>query len=73
MTIPVPIGPDAWMIGLGARGGFQSDADLLSQAISAAGQFCAKQGRRVEVTNTNASGTQGWTPQSNSVMFRCLA
>ena len=73
VTSPVPIGQDAWMIGLGARGGFQSDAELLSQSVSAAGQFCAKQGRRVEVMTTSASGTQMWTPQSNTVTFKCLA
>lgn len=72
MTSPVPTGPDSWMIGLGARGGFQSDADLLAQSITKAGQFCAGMGKRMEVTNTSASGTQGWTPQSNTVTFRCL-
>ncbi len=72
VTSPVPTGPDSWMIGLGARGGLQSDAELLRQSVMTAGEFCAKQGRRLDMTSTTASGTQGWTPQSNTVLFRCV-
>ncbi len=73
VTEPVPVGPDAYMIGLGARGGFTSDAALLAQSVKGAGAFCARQGKRMEVQSTNAIGVQGWTPQSNTVMFKCLA
>lgn len=73
MTEPVPMGQDTFMLGLGARGGFSSDAELLSQSVRAAGAFCARQGRRVEVQSTNASGVQMWTPQSNQVIFKCMA
>lgn len=72
MTNPVPTGPDTWMIGMGARGGFSSDAELLSQTIGKAGEFCKGMGRRMEVQGSSYSGTQGWTPQSNTVNFRCL-
>ena len=73
VTSAVPTGPDAWMIGLGAHGGLQSDAELMSRTITEAGQFCSRMGRHVEVTGTSFTGMQGWTPQSNQVMFRCLA
>jgi hypothetical protein len=72
VTDPVPVGKDNYMIGLGARGGFSSDAELLAQTIRTAGAFCASQHRGVEVQSTNASGVQGWTPQSNQVFFKCV-
>jgi hypothetical protein len=72
MTDPVSVGKDTYMIGLGARGGFSSDAELMAQTIKAAGTFCASQGRNMEVQNTSASGVQMWTPQSNQVIFKCV-
>ena len=73
MTEPVSVGPDAYMLGLSARGGMTSDAELLAQTLRSAGTFCTRQGRRIEVQSTNSTGTQGWTPQGNQVMFRCVA
>lgn len=73
VTAPVLAGKDTYMIGLGARGGFSSDAELMSQSVQAAGTFCTAQHRVVQVISTTASGTQGWTPQSNQVLFRCMA
>jgi len=73
VTDPVPVGKDTYMIGLGAHGGFSSDAELLSQSIKAATAFCASQHRTIEVQSTNASGVQMWTPQSNQVFFKCVA
>jgi hypothetical protein len=72
MTDPVQVGPDTYMIGLGARGGFSSDAELLSQTIKAATAFCSSQNRRIEVQSTTSSGVQMWTPQSNQVFFKCV-
>jgi hypothetical protein len=73
MPAPVLIGPDTYMLGLGARGGFSSDADLLALTMRTAGAFCASQRRTLEVQSYSASGVQGWTPQSNQVSFRCVA
>ncbi len=72
VTSPVLAGKDTYMISLGARGGFSSDAELLAQTIQAAGAFCTKQGRTVEVVSSSSSGVQMWTPQSNQVMFKCV-
>ena len=71
VTSPVVAGKDTYMIGLGARGGFSNDAELLSQTIQKAGEFCTAQHRTIQVMNTSSSGVQGWTPQSNQVMFKC--
>ena len=61
------------MMGLGARGGFSSDAELLARTIQAAGAFCTSQHRTIQVVSTSSSGVQMWTPQSNQVMFKCIA
>jgi hypothetical protein len=72
VTSPVLAGKDTYMIGLGARGGFSSDADLLAQTIQSAGAFCTAQQRTIEVISSSSNGTQGWTPQSNQVLFKCV-
>ena len=73
MTAPVQVGKDTYMIGVGARGGFSSDAELLAKSIKTAGEFCASLHRSIEVQNTNSHGVQGWTPQSNEVVFKCVS
>ena len=70
-TEPVSVGRDAYMIGMGARGGMTSDAELLAQTMRTAGAFCLRLGRRMELQSSTSSGTQGWTPQSSQVIFRC--
>lgn len=72
LTAPVSVGKDTYMIGLGARGGFSSDAELLAESIRAASSFCATQGKEIEVQSSSSSGVQMWTPQSNQVIFKCL-
>ena len=73
MSQPVAIGKDTYLITLNARGGFQSDGDLLAQSIERARAFCTSLQRTMEVQSTDVSGTQGWTPQNNRVVFKCLA
>lgn len=73
MTEPVQVGKDTYMIGLNARGGFSSDAELLAQTIKAATTFCASQERDIEVQSSNVSGVQMWTPQNSQVVFTCVA
>jgi len=72
MTEPVTAGTNTYMLGLNAKGGMTGDAELLAQTMRAAGAFCERQGRHIELQSSSTSGTQGWTPQSNSVVFRCL-
>ena len=73
MTDPVPVGTDTYMMGLSARGGLTSDTELLAQTMRAAGAFCGRLGRHMELQTSSTSGTQGWTPQGNQVVFRCVA
>jgi len=72
MTEPVSMGENKFMITLNARGGFQSDGELLSRTIQRAKEFCRNQGRKAEITNTQTSGVQMWTPQNNQVVFTCI-
>jgi len=72
VTEPVSVGKDTYMIGLGARGGFSTDAELMSKTLKAAGDFCTAQNKHIEVQSTSAKGTQMWTPQSNQVIFKCV-
>ncbi len=71
LTEPVAVGENKYVITLNARGGFHSDGELLTQSIAKANSFCEAQGRHAEVTNTQVSGVQMWTPQNNQVFFSC--
>lgn len=71
MTEPVQVGKDTYMMGLNARGGFSSDAELLARTIRTATAFCASQGRGIEVQSSNVTGVQMWTPQNNQIVFTC--
>jgi hypothetical protein len=75
MTEPTPIGDGRYLVTLNARGGFQSDGELLNQTISRANTFCAGlgAGQVANVVSSDAGGTQGWTPQHNQAVFRCEA
>jgi hypothetical protein len=46
VTEPVSMGENRYLITLNARGGFQSDGELLTQSINHANDFCARQGKR---------------------------
>lgn len=65
-------GPDSWMVGSVARGGFTSDAEVKALAVRRAQEFCAGQGKVAEVTSSTSSGVQMWTPQNSEVQFRCV-
>jgi hypothetical protein len=72
-TAPVSMGEGRYMISLNARGGFQSDGELLAQSIRNANAFCVgqAQGLHADVLNTQSTGVQMWTPQNNQVVFKC--
>ena len=72
MTEPVSMGENRYMLTLNARGGFQSDGELLSRSIQKANEFCQLKGRKAEIANTQTSGVQMWTPQNNQVVFTCV-
>lgn len=71
MTDPVAMGEGRYLITLNARGGMQSDGELLAQTITKANQFCAAQNKTASIISTKSSGVQMWTPQDNQVVFKC--
>jgi hypothetical protein len=72
LTEPVQMGKDTYMLTTHARGGFNSDGALMTQAIAKAGDFCASKGLQVFVQSKQQKGVQGWTPQDNQIIFLCL-
>jgi len=71
VTDPVQMGNNRYMVTLNARGGFQSDGELLTHSIQRANEFCSAKGAHAEVENTETKGVQMWTPQNNQVVFSC--
>lgn len=68
----MPIGKDSYMVGANVRGGLVSDAEVTALSIRKANEWCASQGKQMDLTNSINSGTQGWTPQQSQVMFKCV-
>lgn len=68
----IPAGKDTYLVGANVRGGMTSDAEVTGMSVKRANEFCAAQGKQVEVISSTNSGTQGWTPQNSQVMFRCI-
>jgi hypothetical protein len=71
-TEPVSMGENRYLITLNARGGLQSNGELLTRTIEKANEFCQRQRRRAEILKTQTSGVQMWTPQNNQVVFSCV-
>lgn len=68
----VPTGKDTYMVGANARGGFTGDAEVKALAIKRANDFCAAHGKRTQVTSSQSTGVQLWTPQNAEVNFACI-
>lgn len=66
-------GPNSYMVGSNAHGGFSSDTEVKALAINRANEFCAGQGKVAQVTGSSSSGVQMWTPQNSEVQFACVA
>lgn len=68
-----PMGRDTFMVGTDARGGFVSSADLTAKSAQKANAYCAALGKEMVPDTVQNSGVRGFTPQENTLMFRCLA
>jgi hypothetical protein len=69
----IPTGQNTYMVGANSQGGFTSDAEVAALGIKRANEFCANQGKSMEMISTSSSGTQGWTPQNSQTLFRCVS
>jgi len=68
-----PMGRDTFMVSTDARGGFTSSADLTAKSAQRANAYCAASGKQMMPDGIENSGVRGFTPQENTLMFRCLA
>ena len=72
MTDVMKVGPDTYMTGQTTRGGFTTDSEIKAEVIRRAQSYCAGQGRQMSLVTSQSNGTQGWTPQSSEVTFKCV-
>lgn len=66
------MGRDTFMISTDARGGFNSSSELTARSAQKANSYCAGLGKQMLPTSIENQGVRGWTPQENTLMFRCL-
>jgi hypothetical protein len=69
-TSPVqPVGRDRFMVSSTVRGGFTTDGQIKADLLDRARAFCGK--KEMVLENSSSGGTQGWTPQTAEVLFKC--
>ena len=67
------LGRDTFMVGTDARGGLYSSADLTARSAQKANAYCAGLGKEMLPDSIQNGGVRGFTPQENTLIFRCLA
>lgn len=69
-TTPIqPVGKDRFMLSSTTRGGFTTDGQIKQELLARAREFCGK--KEMVLESSTSGGTQGWTPQTAEVLFRC--
>lgn len=69
-TTPIqPVGKDRFMLSSTTRGGFTTDGQIKQELLAWAREFCGK--KEMVLESSTSGGTQGWTPQTAEVLFRC--
>lgn len=69
-TSPVqPVGRDRFMVSSTVRGGFTTDGQIKTDLLDRARAFCGK--KEMVLESSSSGGTQGWTPQTAEVLFKC--
>lgn len=69
MTPIQPVGKDRFLISSTVRGGFTTDGQIKQDLLQRAREFCGK--KEMVLESSTSGGTQGWTPQTAEVLFRC--
>lgn len=69
-TTPIqPVGRDRFMLSSTVRGGFTTDGQIKQGLLDRARAFCGK--KEMVLESSSSGGTQGWTPQTAEVLFKC--
>lgn len=69
MTPIQPVGRDRFMVSSTVRGGFTTDGQIKQDLLARAREFCGK--KEMVLESSTSGGTQGWTPQTAEVLFKC--
>ncbi|MBJ2155286.1 hypothetical protein JC881_05855 [Variovorax sp. IB41] len=69
MTPIQPVGKDRFMVSSTTRGGFTTDGQIKADLLDRARAFCGK--KEMVLESSTSGGTQGWTPQTAEVLFKC--
>lgn len=69
MTPIQPVGRDRFMVSSTVRGGFTTDGQIKADLLDRARAFCGK--KQMVLESSTSGGTQGWTPQTAEVLFKC--
>lgn len=69
MTPIQPVGHDRFMVSSTVRGGFTTDGQIKQDLMERARAFCGK--KEMVLESSTSGGTQGWTPQTAEVLFKC--
>ncbi len=64
-------GKDTYSIATEDIMGFASGQELEMSAVDKANEYCSKQGKVAQVTNTSNRGSK-WMPSSARIMFICI-
>ena len=68
----VPAGKDSFMIAGAAQGGMNSGHSIIA-ATKAANDYCAKQGKVMQIRNTSTAGSAGFGGEHSNLIFSCLS
>jgi hypothetical protein len=68
----VPAGKEGYMISGAANGGAVSGQSIIAATMQA-NEYCAKQGKVMQIRNTNNGGSAGWGGEHSNLIFSCLA
>lgn len=74
-TIPsqiVPIGQDTYQLNMTGVG-FATQGNTTMKALEAAGAYCGKMGKKMELRHSEENGVYGLSPRQDTVVFRCVA
>ncbi|MEJ8855815.1 hypothetical protein WKW79_14625 [Variovorax robiniae] len=64
-----PVGKDRFMLASTVRGGLTTDGQIKAELLDRARAFCGK--KEMVLESSSSGGSQGWTPQTAEVLFKC--
>jgi hypothetical protein len=66
------MGRDSYTVTSTSRGGLVAGKERIN-AVKTANAYCDKQGKHMIVRRTDTTGTAGWTPVTDALIFSCVS